>query len=133
MSLGDDYASVMRAYSSYSIAIDRQQWSRLADAFTDDAVWQFADGTRFVGLDAIREAQPSLQANRPAHTLHLSTNVCLTFDGDQAESDADWIYYGARKGEPWNLLSYGFYDDKLVRTEVGWRLRYRRIIRALED
>jgi ketosteroid isomerase-like protein len=132
MTSDSHYAGVMRAFSSYSLAIDRREWGRVAEAFTEDAVWELADGTRFQGLSRIRERMISGAENGPAKPLHVAFNVCLTVEGDAGVADSNWLYYGEQNGQPWGLLSFGDYEDRLVRTPAGWRLKYRRIVRHLE-
>jgi hypothetical protein len=123
---------ILNAYSAYSQAIDRNEWHRLEEAFTTDAVWVLADGSEFHGLDAIRAQLIGNTPNRPAMPLHLPFNIYLSVNGDRCDAKADWIFYGARPGTDWGIVSFGRYEDHLQRTEVGWRFSYRRISKTLD-
>lgn len=127
-----DRDGILQAFSAYSLAIDRHEWRRLVDAFAPDGVWVLADGSEFRGIEAIRERAQSGAEHAPADCLHQVFNVFVRTDGDSAQADSDWIYYGRTSAAPWGIVSWGHYRDLLVRTEAGWRIGYRRIVRRLE-
>lgn len=129
---GDDYADILRVFSSYSLAVDRAEWYRLPEVFTGDARWILADAREFVGLPAIHERMQTGYELSPPGRLHQPFNICLNVDGDTATADSDWIYYGIQDGSAWGIVSYGSYVDAFQRTAAGWRLSVRRIIRHLE-
>jgi len=133
MSEADDYAGIMRAYSAYSIAVDRGRWDLLREAFAEDGVWEMQDGTAIAGVEEIIAAQPARQAKRPKNALHVPANILISVDGDRAQVDSDWLWYGAPDGVPWQLLQFGYYDDQFVRTPAGWRIAYRKITRVVGD
>lgn len=129
---GEDYAEIVRVFSSYSLAVDRAEWHRLPAVFTENARWVLADGSEFVGLSVIRERMQAGYALSPSGRLHQPFNICLNVDGDKATVDSDWIYYGAQGDRPWGIISYGNYADEFQRSSSGWRLSVRKIIRHLE-
>lgn len=129
---GDDQSEIQRVFSSYSLAVDRAEWHRLPEVFTETARWILADGSEFIGLPTIRERMRAGYELSPSGRLHQPFNICLNVDGDVATADSNWIYYGAQDGSPWGIVSYGDYADEFQRTSSGWRLSVRRIIRHLE-
>ena len=62
-------------------------------------------------------------------TQHLISNVVVRLDGDRAESScylqAQHVKTGTAGGD--NFIIAGRYDDQLVRTPDGWRIRERRL------
>lgn len=127
-----DREGILQAFSAYSLAVDRHEWDRMAEAFVPDGTWILADGSEFHGLDAIVERAQWGAERAPADCLHQVFNVFVRVDGDTAEADSDWLYYGQPAGGTWGVVSWGHYEDQLVRTPEGWRLSVRRIVRRLE-
>ena len=132
MTDGSDRDAVLQAFSAYSLALDRHEWPRLAQAFAPDGVWILADGGSYDGLAAITERARYGAARSPADRLHQVFNVFVSFDGDAATAESDWLYYGAVAGKPWGIVSFGHYEDRLIRTPDGWRFASRKIVRRIE-
>jgi len=127
-----DREGIEQALSAYSLAIDRQEWDRLRDAWAPDGVWILADGSEHRGLDEIERRARWGALHSPADHLHQIFNLFVRLDGDTATADSDWLYYGRMDDRPWGIVSWGHYRDRLVRTPDGWRLSERRILRRLE-
>ena len=74
--------------------------------------------------DTCRQALTPMSA-----TQHLISNVVVRLDGDQAEAScylqAQHVKTGTLGGD--SLIIAGRYDDKLIRTTAGWRIRERRL------
>ena len=115
-----NYAHLADAAKFEPVESEPQQ--RLALVFTQDGVFdatQVNGGERWGGLDAIREmfARP-----KPSHTpAHMTTNVYVYEDGDTVRVKSKWqAAYWDREG-----MRLGDYDDVVVRTADGWRIRER--------
>jgi 3-phenylpropionate/cinnamic acid dioxygenase small subunit len=106
--------------------------------FTADATWQppasaavpLRGGTRS-GVADIRAGVTERRADGVqgpgSHTQHVVSTVSVALDGpDRAHSRAYWRYYAGTDQTP-RLLSMGYYDDELARTDEGWRIASRRI------
>ena len=112
----------------YGLAVDGRDWAALAALFTPDADAYYLDLPSCHGYQAIedtcRVALTPLSA-----TQHLISNVVVRLDGDRAEStcylQAQHVKAGTEGGD--NFIIAGRYDDQLVRTPDGWRIRERRL------
>jgi SnoaL-like domain len=114
----------------YADALDRLEPEGLRWVFTDDAVWEVVDGQRLVGIDEIMEFMGRPEIHPGAH---LMTNIYV----GSVDEDADGgpvVHLRSRgvfpvgPSDPKNptTVFYGRYDDEVVRTGTGWRIRHRR-------
>jgi 3-phenylpropionate/cinnamic acid dioxygenase small subunit len=112
----------------YGLALDSRDWDALAALFTEDADAYYMDMPPAHGYktiqDTCRTALEPLSA-----TQHLISNVVVRPDGDGAECtcylQAQHVKTGTPGGD--NFIIAGRYDDQLVRTPDGWRIRERRL------
>ncbi len=102
----------------------------LRGRLADDAVWEVVDGRRLVGIDEIIEFMGRPDVHPGAH---LMTNVYV----GSVDEDADGgpvVHLRSRgvfpvgPSDPRNptAVFYGRYDDEVVGTDAGWRIRHRR-------
>jgi 3-phenylpropionate/cinnamic acid dioxygenase small subunit len=112
----------------YCRAIDTRDWELLDTVFTADA---FIDYTTSGGVKGrypeVRAWLAETLAGFPM-SQHLVTNREVKIDGDRAESRA-YFYNPMGLARPEGGMSLffvgGYYEDKLARTETGWRIRER--------
>jgi hypothetical protein len=113
----------------YADALDLLQPQELRSVFTEDAVWEVVDGRRLVGIDEIMEFMGRPDVHPGAH---LMTNIYL---GSVDDPDGYPVVHLRSRGvfpvgpsvprSP-TAVFYGRYDDEVVRTDAGWRIRHRR-------
>jgi ketosteroid isomerase-like protein len=112
----------------YGLALDRRDWAALAALFTPDADAFYLDLPPARGYQAIEDTCRAAFAPLSA-TQHLISNVVVRLDGDRAEAacylQAQHVRSGTAGGD--NFIIAGRYDDKLLRTPDGWRIRERRL------
>jgi hypothetical protein len=74
----NDILAVQRLMSLYGYVIDERQWSRIADVFTDDVVYDLTDVGLGVarGIDAVRDLWTSPSTYHPL--AHHVTDVSST-------------------------------------------------------
>jgi ketosteroid isomerase-like protein len=112
----------------YGLALDRRDWAALAALFTPDADAFYLDMPPAHGYKAIEDTCRTALEPLSA-TQHLISNVVVRLDGDRAEStcylQAQHVKTGTAGGD--NFIIAGRYDDKLLRTPDGWRIRERRL------
>jgi len=112
----------------YGLALDRRDWAALAALFTPDANAFYLDMPPARGYQAIEDTCRTALAPLSA-TQHLISNVVVRLGGDHAESScylqAQHVKAGTAGGD--NFIIAGRYDDQLVRTPDGWRIRERRL------
>jgi anthranilate 1,2-dioxygenase small subunit len=74
------------------------------------------------GADALRAAVLD-----PSHSgRHFTTDCLITVTGASASQRCQLIELGIDDEQP-VVRRYGRYDDRLVRTEAGWRFARRRL------
>ena len=127
----DDRLDIMELPGRYADALDRLQPERLREVFTTDAVWEMVGRTRLDGLDAIMEFMGRPDVHPGAH---LMTNVYIESVAQDPGDGGPLVHlcsrgvYPVGPSDPRNPTSvfYGRYDDDVVRTDDGWRIRHRR-------
>ena len=109
----------------YATGIDQRDWELLRSCFTDDCVADYGDIGSWNGGDEITEWMR--KAHDPlGHSLHRITNLTVSSSGDAvtARSYVDAVVLGPDDGR--GAQAAGYYDDVLVRTDVGWKIARRR-------
>jgi 3-phenylpropionate/cinnamic acid dioxygenase small subunit len=112
----------------YGLILDGRDWAGLADLFTPDADAFYLDMPACHGYQAIEDTCRRALTPMSA-TQHLISNVAVRLDGDQAESSCYLQAQHVKTGTPGgdSFIIAGRYDDKLIRTTAGWRIRERRL------
>ncbi len=124
----DHYHAIVRPVYEYAYGIDTRDWALYRSIFTDDIEMDFSSyngnprsamkaddwvagcRTLFTGLDA---------------TQHSMSNPLVDMEGDHARCR---MYMQAEhflkndQGSDGFVLG-GYYDDRLVRTEEGWKIQ----------
>ena len=129
----EDLEDVRSTWLEYCNRLDVQDLEGVGDVFTEDADLEVdglapgLDGS-YHGRQAIvdfyraTEAPSSLEAANRFMTGHLSTNMQIELDGDQATTLAYFFEIVAD-----NLLLVGTYQHRLRRDPDRWRFAYLRI------
>lgn len=109
----------------YATGIDTRDWALLRSCFTDDCEADYGDVGRWTSGDEITAWMRA--THEPlGHTLHRISNVRVAADGDDvtARSYVDAIVLGP--GNVGGARACGYYDDVVVDTPDGWKIRRRR-------
>jgi ketosteroid isomerase-like protein len=121
-----DERDVVAVTHRYCRALDTKDWPALRTVFLDDATAQFGRPAMFTGIDAIvgriRAALEHLDDSQ-----HLVGNNEVAVDGDTATHRCYFQAQHIRKaaeGSP-NYIVAGRYEDRLARTDDGWRIAHR--------
>jgi 3-phenylpropionate/cinnamic acid dioxygenase small subunit len=101
--------------------------------FTEDAVWDLADGsvqgTAAIRADRVHRREAGAQGPG-THTRHVNTTLWVEVDGsDEASAHSYFLFVQAADTSP-SLALTGRYHDTLRRTPDGWKLAHRRIVLA---
>jgi uncharacterized protein (TIGR02246 family) len=140
-SYADDRAEIENLMARYLFALDFRDAPAYAATFTEDGVLDFASGV-LTGRKAIGEFVNTLgnnasQAVREASALmarsrHNVTNIAIDVDGDRAKARAYWT--SVRIGDGGNgvqIISYGHYEDELVKQNGKWLFAKRKVYNEL--
>ena len=127
----DDRLDIAELPGRYADALDRREAHRLNDVFTTDAVWEMLGGVRLDGLNEIIEFMSRDDVHPGAH---LMTNVYIDEVTDDPRDGGPLVHLRSRGVYPVGPsdrhnpsgVFYGRYDDDVVQTEHGWRIRHRR-------
>lgn len=121
-----DRQEILDALVSYSWAIDTGDGPGVANLFLPDGEFRGMDGTVHKGHAALEAFAVRVHNSRPERLQHVTTNhrISVLGLGDVRVSSYVHIYV-AEGGGP-RLLGMGDYDDRLQRTDEGWRFESRR-------
>jgi 3-phenylpropionate/cinnamic acid dioxygenase small subunit len=133
-----DKHAIEQVYIRYCELIDRKQFDRLADVFTEDSVGEYKaynNVTRGLG-EIVAAMHLNLgQGSNCGATQHNVSNFRIAVDGDRATSKVH--YYAVHRGigacEGALYSMWGQYSDTLVRTAIGWRVTHRQYDIFLTD
>lgn len=115
----------------YSRAIDHRDFDALESLFTSDATFDGGSLGCPTGARAIREMIEGTLTGLDA-TQHLVGKSLIELDGDSAEVRTYLISQHIRESTRGPVKHYflgGEYVDRVVRTDGGWRIAYRRLDR----
>ena len=123
-----DERAITAVLHKYATALDQKDWELFSTCFVPDASAYYETIGLVEGYPAI-EALCRTALAEITRTHHLIGNVDITVEGDSARSSC---YLHAQHVRPMtpggdtNIIA-GRYDDELVRTEQGWRIRRREL------
>jgi hypothetical protein len=123
---GQDGFDIMTVVNTYPIAVDSLSWVLFDRVFTSDVVADFGGGAKWRDLEAMKRDFDII--HKPFKTTqHFTGNHVITVDGDAAHCLS---YVRARFVRDVDAVeemyeAQGWYDDALVRTAEGWRIRHR--------
>ncbi|MDE2301746.1 MAG: nuclear transport factor 2 family protein [Sphingomonadales bacterium] len=110
----------------YGIAMDSQRWELFEAIFTDYVDADYGPGSHWRGLADFRRDFAAFHAPFDA-TQHMMTTHVVRLHGEQAHclTYGSWrlVRHAAQGGPLWD--GTGWYDDELVLTHAGWRIRKR--------
>ncbi|BBZ11298.1 nuclear transport factor 2 family protein [Mycobacterium branderi] len=121
----DDRQDICDLLVRYATGIDRRDWPLFRTVFTEDCELDYGEIGAWTDVDAVTEFMQAAHA-MAGHTLHRLSNQAITVNGDSAQArtyvDALIMLGDNTSG----VNGIGYYDDELVRTDVGWRIARRR-------
>lgn len=112
----------------YATAVDQRDWALYESCFTEDA---FIDYTSAGGIKGTRaDVRAWLEKTMEMFPMsqHLAGNRDIRIDGDTATARS--VFYNPMalapgSKEPRLFFEGGYYNDELVRTPDGWKIRQR--------
>lgn len=124
---GDNRAEIIEVLNLYGLALDTHRWDLFDRVFTDDVEAHFGPaGAGWSGLDVFVKSFAEFHDRLDGHQ-HTMMGHLVEIDGDKANAFTygNWVLTrdDAEGGSTWT--GTGWYDDELVNTEQGWRIRRR--------
>jgi ketosteroid isomerase-like protein len=118
---------------AYASALDRRDIDAFVALFTADAHLGIYEpgveipASRFDGTAELASLMSMLEVY--GETMHVMANHTVTFDGEQANGEVYCLAHHLTDGATRNLAMTIRYRDRYERTQDGWRIAHRRIIR----
>ena len=120
-----DATDVVGVVNLYALAVDTQQWDLFDRAFTPDIEADFGGGALWRDLASFKRDFATIHGPFES-TQHVTTNHVVRADGDSAYC-VSYVHGRFIRDVPGgnHFESTGWYDDRLIRTDAGWRIRQR--------
>ena len=122
-----DRLEIQDLCTRYGVGVDRRDWDLWESCFTEDAL---IDYTAMGGIKGqVKEVRTWLEKvfDRVGPSQHLTLNAEVEIDGDEATNRVG--FYNPmpveKNGKQAVYFCGGWYCDKLVRTDEGWKFRER--------
>ena len=125
-----DRQAVINLLIQYATALDTKNWALLEQCFLPDAVADYGeDAGRHEGYPAIEETVRFFLDGLDS-SQHLLGNYVVEIEGDDATSTcylhAQHYLEDTKGGDTYTVG--GTYEDELVRTNEGWRIKHRKLV-----
>ena len=124
-----DRLELMELQSIYAWAIDGKDGEQLALAFAENLEAEYTNLGRMQGLGLFIRWMDAFHRPFDA-TQHLISNFRFAGDGDELVMRSYVIAHLVKKGHPGGDIfnGGGYYVDRAVRTDAGWRIRSRDVV-----
>ncbi|AFU03830.1 nuclear transport factor 2 family protein [Nocardia brasiliensis] len=123
-----DRVEIADLFARWSRLLDEHRWADAGTVFTDDVeVHSPRIQVRGIGKVAhfLRESEVDGE-----HTQHITTDLLVDLDGDEATASANSLVHFYRDDTPPHQTSGLHLNCILTRTPAGWRLRRTQITLA---
>ncbi len=122
-----DRLAIENLISLYCHHADYDPPESMREVFVPDAVWEVpAMDLRCEGIDAIVGFFTQSRAGFGS-ARHVTSNLVVQGDGDHATANC-YLQVIKVDEDPKPVVSFGRYQDELVRTAEGWRFRHRKVL-----
>ncbi|MBV9995384.1 MAG: nuclear transport factor 2 family protein [Caulobacteraceae bacterium] len=123
----EDMVGLLQVQHLYGHVLDRFLWEKLDEVFAPDGVFDPSDVGLPVmrGLAEIRAKLIPLEEgeNRDNVHNHVATNPAVISVGEDGVVKMRTKYIVSSQRD---FLAFGEYEDELVKTPTGWRIKYRK-------
>ncbi len=121
-----DTEAIVQLLNLYGFAVDTQRWSLFDRVFTEDVEADFSEPAHWHDRESFKRDFGAFHDPFDS-TQHCMMNHMVEVDGDTAHAFTYGTWRLVRKATDGNPLwdGSGWYDDALVRTAEGWRIRHR--------
>lgn len=117
-----DRIDIADLFSRFARLLDEKRWGEADTVFTDDVVGHSPRSGDIRGLDELTDFMRQAEVEGE-HTQHVTTDLLVDVNGDEAAASANSLVYFYREGRPPHVASGLRLACTAVRTPAGWRLR----------
>ncbi|MDD9888758.1 MAG: nuclear transport factor 2 family protein [Gammaproteobacteria bacterium] len=130
---GKDYEEIKSLYARYNQGSDFRDTELFLSAFAEDAIMT-REGGDIVGLEGLRadRARRYQGATGDVGRRHLNGSYLIMPTSEGAEAKTYYILMDVTERPP-SVIGSGYYEDKFIRTEDGWKIKHRTLYRDTLD
>ena len=122
--MSDEFA-IQQTISRYAEGASRADWAQVLSTYLPNGVWEITSfGARFEGHKAIQDALRQF-CDPMDYIVQLNGPALIQMKGDTAADRSVIRECGKYAGRDQALEVLGFYADKLLRTQDGWKFTHR--------
>lgn len=124
-----DKFDIIELLNLYAVLLDSHRWDLFDLIFTDDVEADFGHArVMWSDLGGLKSHFATFHEQFSSHQHQMVGHV-VTVDGDRAHafSYGNWLLERDMADGESSWRGTGWYDDELVRTEGGWRIRRRTV------
>ena len=128
-----DFEEIKELYARYNQGSDFRDTELFLSAFAEDAVMT-REGGDIVGMDELRADRARRYEGKTGDVgrRHINGSYLITPTSDGAEARTYYLLMDVTVRPP-NVISSGYYEDKFVRTNSGWKIKHRILYRDTLD
>lgn len=123
-----DRLEIIELMNCYATGLDARDWLLWRSVFTDEPIFDLSSWNQVPARSLVADKVVRSQARMFAEltvTQHFLTNHRITINGDTARCLAHmraehWLRN--EDGTESRYTMFGYYDDKFVRTDDGWKM-----------
>ncbi|MBV9843349.1 MAG: nuclear transport factor 2 family protein [Sphingomonadaceae bacterium] len=117
-----DRLDILDVQNLYGHVLDRGLWDRLGQVFAADGIFDPSDVglPPMIGMEEIRRKLIPLEERNPKRCHHSTNVIFLETAPASARVLSKYICNHAT-----GIISYGEYEDDMIRTDAGWRIARR--------
>jgi len=125
-----DYAEIEQLYWRYNHGSDFRDAELFLSAFADDAIFKTGPEQEYVGMDELAALRVERHAGKTGDngSRHWNSSNYVKKTTEGAVGKVYWVVFNVSSGTPTVRVS-GFYDDVYVKTNTGWKIKSRTIVR----
>jgi len=130
---GADYEEIKALYSRYNQGSDFRDTELFLSAFAEDAIMT-REGGDIVGMEGLRADRARRYQGETGDVgrRHLNGSYLITPTAEGAESTTYYILMDVTERPP-TVIGSGYYEDKFVKTDDGWKIKHRTLFRDTLD
>ncbi|MEU0507445.1 nuclear transport factor 2 family protein [Nocardia sp. NPDC005998] len=123
-----DRIEIADLFTRYARLLDEKRWDDVDTIFTDD-VAVHSPRAQLRGIDKVVDYMRQAEV-AGEHAQHMTNDLLVNVNGDQATASANSLVYFYRDGQPPHQTSGLRLACTVVRTAAGWRISETRTMLA---